>query len=505
MSQTHSLDLEASSSQYASISDASQTGLDITGALTLEAWIKVESTPGSGAYYSIISKGSVNGASDTNTQYLFYYDNDSAQRMGFLVRSAGANKVLSVNQSLATGVWYHVAATYEPSTAMRIYLNGREIANTTASVPASLVNTARFVGVGVGDNGGAASMLFDGLIKDARIFNDVRTQTEIVADARTENVSNANLVGEWNFNNAYTDSSGNGNTLTASGSPTFSTDRPWVASTQIDGSTYLETNLVSYWTLDEVSGNRADSHGSNTLTDNNTVGSTTGKISNAGDFELSNSESLSITNGSQSGLGVSGTISVSTWIKLESTPSNEIRAIVAKDNSSNNNQSYLFGYREDGGPKGLHVRLSSGGTDATTQTGLWSWTPTLDTWYHVVFVYDSSQSTAANRVVVYIDGISQGTVATSWVSSLHNSSAAFRLGGTDNSKFWDGLIDETAIYSRALHYGDVLDLYNAGSGITYSAASGPANLKSRSGNLKANIKSMSGNLIANVKTLSGNS
>jgi len=40
---------------------------------------------------------------------------------------------------------------------------------------------------------------------------------------------------------------------------------------------------------------------------------------------------------------------------------------------------------------------------------------------------------------------------------------------------------------------------------TYTAtASGPANLKSRSGNLKANIKSMSGNLIANIKSLSGN-
>jgi len=38
-----------------------------------------------------------------------------------------------------------------------------------------------------------------------------------------------------------------------------------------------------------------------------------------------------------------------------------------------------------------------------------------------------------------------------------------------------------------------------------AAAAGPANLKSRSGNLKANIKSMSGNLIANIKSLSGNS
>lgn len=40
--------------------------------------------------------------------------------------------------------------------------------------------------------------------------------------------------------------------------------------------------------------------------------------------------------------------------------------------------------------------------------------------------------------------------------------------------------------------------------VTYTVAVGPANLKSRSGNIKANIKSMSGNLIANVKSLDTN-
>ena len=32
----------------------------------------------------------------------------------------------------------------------------------------------------------------------------------------------------------------------------------------------LYTNLIAYWKLDEASGNRADSKGSNTLTDTNT-------------------------------------------------------------------------------------------------------------------------------------------------------------------------------------------------------------------------------------------
>jgi hypothetical protein len=44
------------------------------------------------------------------------------------------------------------------------------------------------------------------------------------------------------------------------------------------------TNLISWWSLDEASGSRADKHGANTLTDNNTVLSAAGKKSNAGNF-----------------------------------------------------------------------------------------------------------------------------------------------------------------------------------------------------------------------------
>ena len=42
---SHSLDLEVNSTQYASISDASQTGLDFSDAVTLSAWVNYESMP----------------------------------------------------------------------------------------------------------------------------------------------------------------------------------------------------------------------------------------------------------------------------------------------------------------------------------------------------------------------------------------------------------------------------------------------------------------------------
>src|SRR4051794_40520428 len=60
----------------------------------------------------------------------------------------------------------------------------------------------------------------------------------------------------------------------------------------------LLANLVSYWKLDEASTGvapvtRNDSHGTNHLTDNNTVTSAAGKLGNAAQFTAANSESLS--------------------------------------------------------------------------------------------------------------------------------------------------------------------------------------------------------------------
>ena len=47
----------------------------------------------------------------------------------------------------------------------------------------------------------------------------------------------------------------------------------------------LTDNLISHWKLDESSGNAADSHGSNTLTNNGSTPFVAAKINNGADFE----------------------------------------------------------------------------------------------------------------------------------------------------------------------------------------------------------------------------
>lgn len=453
MAQTHSLDLELSSSQYASIADASQTGLDLSDALTFEAWIRLESV--SATEQMICSKFVVAG------QRCYYWAVTSSTIVLSISTTGNNDVAASVSWSPLTGVWYHLAVT-KTGTTVKFYVNGKQQGADQTLAASAIFDAASPFSVGC--YGPGTGNFFDGLVKDVRVFNDVRTAGEIASDARTENVSDANLKGEWNFNNAYTDSSGNGNTLTSGNSPTFSTTIPWDAPSQ-GSSLQAVGNMVSWWTMDETSGTRADAHGSNDLTDNNTVGSDTGKWSNAASFTRTNSESLSITDAAQTGLDLTGDISVALWMKPTATSLANACRFVAKYNGASDH-SYLFslGGLTNGD---LHVLTSDDGS--TNAEGAVTPSPSFSagTFYHVVFSYDASVGSCA----VFVNGVSQGTI-TGLDTSVFNGAADFVVGARTGADYMDGLIDELSIYNTALDYGAVLDLYAAGAGIPYSASAG---------------------------------
>lgn len=212
MANTYSLDLEASSSQYASITDASQSGLDITGAMTIMAWVKTES---SGVPKTIISKYEVDGT----RSFFANVNSDNTARL-FLSSNGSSGGFFISNSSIPVGVWTHIAFVYTPSTDVKIYINGILDATRNTSVPASIFSGAAAVQVGRV----VTTEYFDGLLKDVRVYSDVRTVEEIRNDMFDESPSDANLEANWSFNNVYTDSSGNGNDLTPSNSPSFASD-----------------------------------------------------------------------------------------------------------------------------------------------------------------------------------------------------------------------------------------------------------------------------------------
>ena len=82
----------------------------------------------------------------------------------------------------------------------------------------------------------------------------------------------------------------------------------------------LLNNLVSYWKLDEASGNAIDSVGTNTLIANNAPGSVPGKINTARNFD-GNLQSFSIPTNSSVEIG-SHSFSFVTWATISNTTNN---------------------------------------------------------------------------------------------------------------------------------------------------------------------------------------
>lgn len=257
----------------------------------------------------------------------------------------------------------------------------------------------------------------------------------------------------------------------------------------------LPTNLVSYWELEEASGTRVDSHGSNDLTDNNTVGQGTGKQGNCADFEKNQSEFLEITDASQSGLDITGDLSIAAWIQLESLSNSTLNAIVTKDDGASQ-RSYIFCVWDSEDPAGtFNLMLWAHSTSSSTIFNK-NWSPSTGTWYHVACVYDAS----AGSCEFFVDGSSIGSEG-SGVNSLKNSTGDFHIGAGNTQYHWDGLIDEVGIWDKTLTSSEITDLYNSGSGLPYDAgSSGPANVKTIDTIAIASVKTIDTIAIASVKT-----
>jgi len=228
MANTHSLDLERDTSQYASITDGDQTGLDITGDISIELWVKFESLPGA---MMIVTKGDF-----TNVQYGYYLQLNASSALRFRFYSTLDGSVgTDVTADTAfgagdIGVWMHLAVTADVSVpTVNMYKNGSSFASTATDTSAtSIVNNTAPFALGCQFSGGSPITFFDGKMDEVRVYNRVLTATEIANNYQREiSGGESGLQGYWQLDNDYTDKTSNGNDLTGGNSPIFSTDTPF--------------------------------------------------------------------------------------------------------------------------------------------------------------------------------------------------------------------------------------------------------------------------------------
>ena len=121
--------------------------------------------------------------------------------------------------------WHFVVATID-GTTLRIYCDGRQSYAAARPDAIDLPTADTYFAVGAKQDG---TSLFAGSIKCAFVCNSAITSAKIVdlfkigpqSEQMVTALTGTNLKALWPFNNAYTDVSGNGNTLLAVNTPNF--------------------------------------------------------------------------------------------------------------------------------------------------------------------------------------------------------------------------------------------------------------------------------------------
>jgi hypothetical protein len=193
----------------------SSTSLNITGAITLEAWIRYNST---GAYQSIVARESANITGGGGGYELILTDTGKV-RLNIWVSPTSYAATIGAT-TVSTGVWHHVAAVSD-GTQRRIYLDGI----LDASVTSALVPASGTAGLKIGRRSSSTNYPFNGLIDEVRVSSAaLYTANFTPQDSLT---SSSSTKGLWKFNDqTASDSSGNGNNGTLQGGASFSVDVP---------------------------------------------------------------------------------------------------------------------------------------------------------------------------------------------------------------------------------------------------------------------------------------
>jgi len=215
------------------------------------------------------------------------------------------------------------------------------------------------------------------------------------------------------------------------------------------------TGLVSYWTLDEASGTRQDSHGTNHLTPTNAPVGAAGKIGNGCRFTASSAQSLS--------LAVPPLLGDEDWTYTFWFKRNSFGSVMTllSDNDFGPARRYEIGLNDVG-----HCLFSL----FTPYTQARVYAPTFNdtNWRFVTAWHDAAANTG--NLEVDLNGTGEDPAYGTYAPP---SGAVVPLvfGKTPGSaEYFDGILDEVGLWRRVLTAQERTDLYNGGAGLAYPAA-----------------------------------
>ncbi|MBT6994695.1 MAG: tandem-95 repeat protein [Candidatus Cloacimonetes bacterium] len=225
---------------YVGIPDAD--ALDLTGGFTIELWMNATSWTDESYQGVLVSKDEwSNGGSG----YGITCGNDG--ELSFIIGGSDGVWHDITTSGLQLDTWYHITAVHDGAN-LRLYVNGTEVANSAIAVGA-VVNGED---LHIGNHTFVNDRNFDGKIDEVRIWNVVRSESEIQANMSNELIgSEEGLAGYWNMNEGVVqDLTDSGNHGTPYGDVSWSTDVPFIFYTYTPNAGWFGTDSFTYTATD---------------------------------------------------------------------------------------------------------------------------------------------------------------------------------------------------------------------------------------------------------------
>lgn len=394
---------------------AVSSAMDSTPSFTIETWVKTRT--GSGG--KIVGYGnSTTGDSSSYDRHLYM---DNAGHLIFGVYPGGVQTVQS-SGTYNDGDWHYVVATLSSTKGMALYVDGKKVASNAAVTSAQ--SYAGYWRIG-GDNlngwpSTPSSSYLQGTIDDVAIYPAALSLAAIQQH--------------------YADS---GRSLEI---PTRPTDSY--------GAKVYDDSPDLYWRLDETSGTSAKDASPNGNGGMFSGGYTLGQ---PGGVQGTPGTSVKFdgrrgTLASESRFSDPMTYSEELWFKTTTTSGGKL--IGFGDAQSGNSSNYdRHVYMENSGQLTFGVWTGT----ANTITSPKSYND--GTWHYLVATQSS------DGMALYVDG---SLVGTNPQTDAQNYSGYWRVGGdtswAGSSNYFNGSIDEVAVYSQALSQATITSHYGAGGG-----------------------------------------
>ena len=218
----------------------------------------------------------------------------------------------------------------------------------------------------------------------------------------------------------------------------------------------LLLNLVSEWTFDNPNNAGEDTWGNNDGTVSGAAyqNKSTGNCVYGGCYLFDGNAYIEVSNSSlvTSDLAISGAITVSSWVKFNSSSVTGI--IIGRGNPYNSGAGYIFWRYSDN--RILFDIYNSGVRNNIGAT----YTITDNNWHYIVSTWDGTTTSTALKL--YLDGsLNNKTSAT--ISSIEKIALNFRIGvSSSGGAYLNGLVDDSRVYNTALTTAQVKQEYIAG-------------------------------------------